>query len=116
MSSSFANQIVAQIELYTNIAKYPSGVHVLPKYPDEKVARLQLKKLSAELTVGTSRFSCETALFGLVRAKSLQCPRALSTGRSLRTRPMFFSLNPAERRILALRRQRPPVESFSCSN
>jgi adenosylhomocysteinase len=55
MSSSFANQILAQIELYTNIAKYPIGVHVLPKYLDEKVARLQLKKLSAELTVLTDR-------------------------------------------------------------
>jgi adenosylhomocysteinase len=49
---------LAQIELSANIAKYPSGVHVLPKYPDEKVARLQLKKLSAELTVLTDRQAC----------------------------------------------------------
>ncbi len=53
MSSSFANQTLAQIELYTNTANYPVGVHVLPKHLDEKVARLQLKKLSAELTVLT---------------------------------------------------------------
>ena len=53
MSSSFANQTLAQIELYTNIEKYPIGVHVLPKHLDEKVARLQLKKLGAELTVLT---------------------------------------------------------------
>jgi adenosylhomocysteinase len=53
MSSSFANQTLAQIELYTNAANYPVGVHVLPKHLDEKVARLQLKKLSAELTVLT---------------------------------------------------------------
>jgi adenosylhomocysteinase len=53
MSSSFANQTLAQIELYTNTAKYPIGVHVLPKHLDEKVARLQLKKLSAELTLLT---------------------------------------------------------------
>jgi adenosylhomocysteinase len=53
MSSSFANQTLAQIELYTNIEKYPIGVHVLPKHLDEKVARLQLKKLSAELTLLT---------------------------------------------------------------
>src|SRR5271170_672376 len=53
MSSSFANQTIAQIELYTNSANYPVGVHVLPKHLDEKVARLQLKKLSAELTVLT---------------------------------------------------------------
>src|SRR5271156_1065790 len=43
MSSSFANQTLAQIELHTNIGKYPIGVHVLPKHLDEKVARLQLK-------------------------------------------------------------------------
>jgi len=55
MSSSFANQILAQIELYTNTEKYPIGVHVLPRHLDEKVARLQLKKLSAELTVLSDR-------------------------------------------------------------
>src|SRR6202051_607387 len=55
MSSSFANQVIAQIELYTNTAKYPIGVHVLPKHLDEKVARLQLKKLGAELTMLTDR-------------------------------------------------------------
>ena len=51
MSSSFANQTIAQIELFSNPSKYPLGVHVLPKHLDEKVARLQLKKLNAELTV-----------------------------------------------------------------
>jgi adenosylhomocysteinase len=50
MSSSFANQVIAQVELFTNTAKYPVGVHVLPKHLDEKVARLQLKKLNVELT------------------------------------------------------------------
>ncbi|MBV8783991.1 MAG: adenosylhomocysteinase [Gammaproteobacteria bacterium] len=50
MSSSFANQTIAQIELYTRGAEYPLGVHVLPKHLDEKVARLQLKKLNVELT------------------------------------------------------------------
>jgi adenosylhomocysteinase len=55
MSSSFANQTIAQIELFTNAAKYPIGVHVLPKHLDEKVARLQLKKLNAELTELTDR-------------------------------------------------------------
>ncbi|MYM28978.1 adenosylhomocysteinase [Duganella sp. CY15W] len=53
MSSSFANQTIAQIELYANTAKYPVGVYVLPKHLDEKVARLQLKKLNAQLTVLT---------------------------------------------------------------
>jgi adenosylhomocysteinase len=50
MSSSFANQTIAQIELFTNTAKYPIGVYTLPKHLDEKVARLQLKKLNAQLT------------------------------------------------------------------
>jgi adenosylhomocysteinase len=50
MSSSFANQTIAQIELFTQAAKYPLGVHVLPKHLDEKVARLQLVTLNAQLT------------------------------------------------------------------
>ncbi|WP_374339116.1 adenosylhomocysteinase [Leeia sp.] len=50
MSSSFANQTIAQIELFTRTADYPVGVYVLPKHLDEKVARLQLKKLGVQLT------------------------------------------------------------------
>jgi adenosylhomocysteinase len=50
MSSSFANQVIAQVELFTNTAKYPVGVYVLPKHLDEKVARLQLRKLNVTLT------------------------------------------------------------------
>jgi adenosylhomocysteinase len=50
MSSSFANQTIAQVELYTQTAKYGLGVYVLPKHLDEKVARLQLRKLDVELT------------------------------------------------------------------
>jgi len=50
MSSSFANQVIAQVELFTNTAGYPLGVYVLPKLLDEKVARLQLKKLNVELS------------------------------------------------------------------
>jgi len=53
MSSSFANQTLAQIELWTNPGKYPIGVYTLPKHLDEKVARLQLKKLNAQLSVLT---------------------------------------------------------------
>jgi len=53
MSSSFANQTIAQIELYANTKNYPVGVYVLPKHLDEKVARLQLKKLNAKLTTLT---------------------------------------------------------------
>jgi adenosylhomocysteinase len=53
MSSSFANQTIAQIELFANTAKYPVGVYTLPKHLDEKVARLQLKKLNAQLTTLT---------------------------------------------------------------
>jgi len=50
MSSSFANQTIAQIELFTNLSQYPVGVYTLPKHLDEKVAVLQLKKLNAQLT------------------------------------------------------------------
>jgi adenosylhomocysteinase len=52
MSSSFANQVIAQIELWgaAGTTKYPVGVYTLPKHLDEKVARLQLKKLNAQLT------------------------------------------------------------------
>ncbi|HEY3459317.1 MAG TPA: adenosylhomocysteinase [Casimicrobiaceae bacterium] len=54
MSSSFANQVMAQIELWTDAKEgrdqYPVGVYVLPKHLDEKVARLQLSKLGATLT------------------------------------------------------------------
>jgi adenosylhomocysteinase len=59
MSSSFANQVMAQIELWTNARersnKYPVGVYVLPKHLDEKVARLQLSKLGAMLTPLTAK-------------------------------------------------------------
>ncbi|WP_455278967.1 adenosylhomocysteinase [Cupriavidus necator] len=52
MSSSFANQTIAQIELWQerDSGKYPVGVYTLPKHLDEKVARLQLRKLNAQLT------------------------------------------------------------------
>jgi adenosylhomocysteinase len=50
MSSSFANQTLAQIELFTNTRQYPIGVYTLPKHLDEKVARLQLTRLGAQLT------------------------------------------------------------------
>ncbi len=50
MSSSFTNQTLAQIELYTKKGQYPVGVYVLPKVLDEKVARLHLGKLGVELT------------------------------------------------------------------
>ncbi len=59
MSSSFANQVMAQIELWADArsgaGKYPVGVYVLPKHLDEKVARLQLTKLGAALTPLTER-------------------------------------------------------------
>ena len=50
MSSSFANQVLAQLELFNHTDKYPIGVYILPKELDEKVARLQLTKLDAQLT------------------------------------------------------------------
>ena len=50
MSSSFTNQVLAQLELYGNNSKYGKKVYVLPKRLDENVARLHLKKLGAQLT------------------------------------------------------------------
>ncbi len=50
MSTSFTNQVLAQLELWLNSEKYALGVHVLPKQLDEMVARLHLKKLGIELT------------------------------------------------------------------
>ena len=50
MSTSFANQTLAQIELWKNSEKYDNDVYLLPKVLDEKVARLHLDKLSVELT------------------------------------------------------------------
>jgi adenosylhomocysteinase len=50
MSSSFSNQVLAQIELWQNREKYAREVYVLPKHLDEKVARLHLDKLGARLT------------------------------------------------------------------
>jgi adenosylhomocysteinase len=50
MSTSFSNQVLAQIELWNNHAKYENKVYVLPKHLDEKVAALHLDKLGVKLT------------------------------------------------------------------
>jgi adenosylhomocysteinase len=50
MSNSFTNQVIAQVELFTRPEDYPTGVHTLPKYLDEKVARLHLGALGVRLT------------------------------------------------------------------
>ncbi len=55
MSTSFTNQVLAQIELFNHPAAYPVGVHVLPRHLDEKVARLHLGKLGARLTQLTDK-------------------------------------------------------------
>jgi adenosylhomocysteinase len=55
MSSSFTNQVLAQIELWTRNEHYPIGVHVLPRHLDEKVARLHLDKLGVRLSSLTDR-------------------------------------------------------------
>jgi len=49
MSSSFTNQVLAQLELWTNRSKYENNVYTLPKHLDEKVAKLHLKKIGVEL-------------------------------------------------------------------
>ncbi len=53
MSCSFSNQVIAQLELFTNTENYPVGVYVLPKHLDEKVARFHLAALGVKLTVLT---------------------------------------------------------------
>ncbi|MBF0162107.1 MAG: adenosylhomocysteinase [Magnetococcales bacterium] len=55
MSNSFTNQVMAQIELWSNPGKYAVGVYVLPKHLDEKVAALHLGKLGAHLTKLTAK-------------------------------------------------------------
>jgi adenosylhomocysteinase len=55
MSASFANQVLAQIELWEGAGKYKNEVYILPKSLDEKVARLHLKKLGAKLTMLTKK-------------------------------------------------------------
>ena len=57
MSNSFTNQVIAQIELFLHSKKYDKCVYTLPKHLDEKVARLHLKKLGANLTKLTKRQS-----------------------------------------------------------
>jgi adenosylhomocysteinase len=57
MSASFTNQVMAQIELYTDTANYPVGVYVLPKRLDEKVAALHLGKLGVKLEKLTQKQS-----------------------------------------------------------
>jgi len=50
MSCSFSNQVIAQIELFNNVEKYPTGVYVLPKHLDEKVASAHLDALGVKMT------------------------------------------------------------------
>jgi adenosylhomocysteinase len=54
MSCSFANQVLAQIALWTTPEKFPLGVHILPKELDEEVARAHLAQLNVKLTTLTS--------------------------------------------------------------
>ncbi len=55
MSASFTNQVIAQIELWANHEQYANQVYVLPKHLDEKVARLHLSKIGAQLTALTQK-------------------------------------------------------------
>jgi adenosylhomocysteinase len=65
MSASFTNQVLAQIELWTNHGKYDNKVYVLPKHLDEKVAALHLEKLGAKLTALSS---AQAGYLGVERA------------------------------------------------
>ena len=53
MSNSFTNQVLAQVELFTKLDEYPTGVYTLPKHLDEEVARLHLASLGVSLTTLT---------------------------------------------------------------
>jgi adenosylhomocysteinase len=55
MSASFTNQVIAQIELWNNHEQYENQVYVLPKHLDEKVARLHLARIGAQLTTLTRK-------------------------------------------------------------
>jgi adenosylhomocysteinase len=57
MSNSFTNQVLAQIELWQHTERYEKKVYVLPKYLDEKVARLHLEKIGVKLTLLTEEQS-----------------------------------------------------------
>ena len=57
MSCSFANQVLAQIALWTNPGKFELGVHMLPKELDEEVARAHLAQLNVKLTTLTTEQS-----------------------------------------------------------
>jgi adenosylhomocysteinase len=65
MSSSFTNQVLAQVELATNRAAYARKVHTLPKHLDEKVARLHLEQIGARLTRLTRK---QAAYLGIPQA------------------------------------------------
>jgi adenosylhomocysteinase len=65
MSASFTNQVIAQVDLATNHARYEKKVYVLPKHLDEKVARLHLAKLGAKLTELTDK---QAAYLGIAKA------------------------------------------------
>jgi adenosylhomocysteinase len=64
MSASFTNQVLAQIELWTNHGKYENKVYVLPKHLDEKVAALHLDRLDVKLTTLTSAQAAYLGLAG----------------------------------------------------
>ena len=74
MSSSFTNQTLAQIELWTNQGKYQKKVYVLPKSLDEKVARLHLDKIGVRLTQLSDK---QSTYIGMPRADRT---RRISTG------------------------------------
>lgn len=94
MSCSFANQVLAQIALWTTPEKFPLGVHILPKELDEEVARAHLAQLNVKLTTLTSVQSkyldipvqgpykpvCYTALYFLIKIPLLtnHCAVSLS--------------------------------------
>ena len=91
MSSSFTNQVLAQIELWTGADKYKNEVYVLPKHLDEKVARLHLDKLGVKLTKLNDK---QAAYIGVSLRKGRSSPSTIGTDQAFGERSQRLSQRP----------------------
>ena len=123
MSSSFTNQTLAQIELWTNQGKYQKKVYVLPKTLDEKVARLHLDKIGVKLTKLSDKQSSYIGIpvSGAVQDGSVPLLRAHAgaqgcAGNTLTRKPIGFPEKPKKLRLIApLAGATPPPPSAVCA-
>ncbi len=84
MSASFSNQVIAQLELHTNNAKYEKKVYMLPKHLDEEVARLHLDHLGVKLTQLTKE---QADYIGVPAVRTSRTTTAISSRRRAAARP-----------------------------